>query len=67
MRRFLKSMMIVMAVFMCLFVGLWEWSSHADHQRFHAAKNDCERGCIQDSGGLDQCRAICVHHPDRYP
>ena len=30
---------------------LLAWSFHADQQRFGAAKNDCERGCIQDSGG----------------
>jgi hypothetical protein len=52
---------------MCLVVLVLAWSFYADQQRFGAAKNYCERACIQDSGGLDQCREICVHHPDRYP
>lgn len=56
-----------MVVLAGIAVALFEYSSYADHQRFSAAKNDCERGCIQDSGGLDQCRKYCLAHPDRYP
>jgi len=52
---------------MSLVILVLAWSFNADQQRFGAAKNNCERACIQDSGGLDQCREICVHHPDRYP
>jgi hypothetical protein len=47
--------------------ALFEWSADADQKRFAAAKNECERKCIQDSGGLEQCRAECAPHPDRYP
>jgi hypothetical protein len=54
-------------VLVCLVMLVLAWSFYADQQRFGAAKNYCERSCIQDSGGLDQCREICVHHPDRYP
>jgi hypothetical protein len=71
MRRSLKHLLVITTT---AFVGLvivvfvlFAWSVHADQQRFRAAKNDCERGCIQDSGGLDECRKMCVSHPNRYP
>ena len=67
MRPIVKYVVILTAVFAGLVVLLLAWSIHADQERFGAAKNDCERGCIQDSGGLDQCRQVCVNHPDRYP
>jgi hypothetical protein len=67
MRRAAKYILGVAAVFACLVVALFEWSSYSDEKRFSAAKNECERKCIQDSGGLDECRASCVDHPDRYP
>jgi len=67
MPRTVKYILIVTAVFICMGILLLAWSFHADQQQFRAAKNDCERGCIQDSGGLDQCRKICEDHPSRYP
>ena len=67
MRRVLKYILAAMAAFVCLVVALWEYSSYEDRKNFSAAKNDCERGCIQDSGGLYQCREFCVQHPDHYP
>ena len=67
MRRTVKYLLIPAAVLMCLVMLVLAWSFYEDQQRFGAAKNYCERACIQDSGGLDQCREICVHHPDRYP
>jgi hypothetical protein len=67
MRRTVKYMWILAAVLMSLVILVLAWSFNADQQRFRAAKNYCERACIQDSGGLDQCRKICVNHPDRYP
>jgi len=67
MRRVVKYILAAMAALICLVVALWLYSSHEDQKNFSAAKNDCERGCIQDSGGLDQCRKYCVKHPDRYP
>lgn len=67
MRRIIKYVLILTAVFIGLVTLLLTWSFHADQARFKAAKNDCERACIQDSGGLDQCRQVCISHPDRYP
>ena len=66
-RRAIKYLLISTGVFICLVILLLAWSFHADQQNFQAAKNDCERACIQDSGGINQCRQICVSHPDRYP
>jgi len=67
MRRFLKYTVGVVVAFVCLAIALFEYSYHADQQRFRAAQNDCERGCIQDSGGFPQCREVCAGHPDHYP
>jgi hypothetical protein len=66
-RRIIQYVLILAAVFIGLVGALLAWSFHADQQRFKAAENDCERACIQDSGGLDSCRKVCVSHPDRYP
>jgi hypothetical protein len=62
-----KYILGVLGVLLALAIALFEYSSYSDRRQFAAANNDCERGCIQDSGGLDQCRKICVAHPDRYP
>ena len=67
MRRTIKYLSILAAVLLSLVILVLAWSIYTDQQRFDAAKNYCERACIQDSGGLDQCRDICAHHPDRYP
>jgi hypothetical protein len=66
-RRAVKYILIVIAVFVCAVILLLNWSFNADQQKFRAAKNDCERGCIQDSGGLKECRKVCVDHPTHYP
>jgi len=66
-RRTVKYTLILAAALMCLVSLVFVWSFYADQQRFGAAKNYCERACIQDSGGLDQCRETCVDHSDRYP
>lgn len=50
MPRTARYILIVTAVFICMGMLLLAWSFHADQQQFRAAKNDCERGCIQDSG-----------------
>ena len=63
----LKFTLGVVAAFVCLAIALFEYSSYADQQRIRAAQNDCERGCIQDSGGFPQCREFCAAHPDHYP
>lgn len=67
MRRAVSYILILMAAMIGAIIVLLAWSFHADQQRFRAASNDCERGCIQDSGGLDSCRKICLAHPNRYP
>ena len=67
MRRVVKYTLVVTAAFICLAVALLAYSSYEDRKHFSAAKNDCERGCIQDSGGIEQCRGYCADHPDRYP
>lgn len=67
MQRVVKYLSATMVAFICLVVALWEYSSYEDEKNFSAAKNACERGCIQDSGGLDQCRQVCTQHPDHYP
>lgn len=55
------------AILLGLAAALFEYSTQQDRQRFAQARNACERGCIQDSGGLEQCREHCKGHPDRYP
>lgn len=67
MPRAVKYLLAALAVFVCLAVALWVYSSDQDQKNFRAAKNRCEIGCIQDSGGLEQCRALCKDHPDHYP
>jgi hypothetical protein len=67
MRRVFTYALGVVAVFVCVAVALFEYSYYADQQRFRAAENDCERGCIRDSGGFPQCREVCAGHPDHYP
>ena len=67
MKRIVKYILGAAVVFVCLVVALWQYSSYNDQKNFGAAKNACEVGCIQDSGGIDQCRKICTQHPDHYP
>jgi hypothetical protein len=67
MRRVVKLVLAIVAVFIGLATALLAYSFHQDQKNFSAATNPCERGCIRDSGGIDQCRAVCVGHPDHYP
>jgi len=67
MQRILKYILAAIAVLIFLIVALLKYSSYEDQKNFSAAKNTCERGCIQDSGGIDQCRQLCMPHPDHYP
>jgi len=67
MRRTMKYIFVTMTTLVCIAVALLEYSSYHDRKQFSAARNNCETGCIQDSGGLDKCREICAQHPDRYP
>jgi hypothetical protein len=65
--RVAKYVLAVVAAFICLLMALLAYSYRHDQKNFDAAKNACERGCIQDSGGIEQCRLVCAEHPDRYP
>jgi hypothetical protein len=67
MRRIVKYVLAAIALFLCFAIGLWQYSAYEDQKNFSAARNDCERGCIQDSGGIKDCRVVCVQHPDHYP
>ena len=66
MSRILKKILLVATALLGLaivgFFGLF----HADQDRFRAAGNPCERDCLQDSGGLDDCRKLCASHPMTY-
>jgi hypothetical protein len=62
----MKRTVALVAGLLGLALALLVYSIYADQQRFRAAKNDCERSCIQDSGGLDDCRKECAQHPDHY-
>ena len=64
MRKFLLA---TLALLLCLGVVLFEYATERDQQQFRAAKNKCERECIQDSGGLKFCQDLCTQHPNRYP
>ena len=52
MRRVVKYILVAMAVLLCLAIALFEYSVYRDQKNFSEAKNDCEGGCIQDSGGF---------------
>ena len=67
MPRTVKYLLVAAAVFIGLAVALFEYAAWRDHVNFSAAANACERGCIQDSGGIHQCRQFCEKHPDHYP
>ena len=63
----LKYVLAVLAALVILAAALFEYSFQHDQANFRAAKNQCEVGCIQDSGGIDQCRVYCKDHPGHYP
>ena len=67
MRRVVKYTLAMLAGLICLGAALLAYSFHEDQRNFSVVKNPCERGCIQDSGGIDQCREFCIQHPDHYP
>jgi hypothetical protein len=67
MGRLLKYILVTVAVLACMVIALFAYAVYRDQKNFSEAKNDCERGCIQDSGGFPQCREVCAAHPDHYP
>jgi hypothetical protein len=66
MLRVLKKLALVVVVLLGLAVALFVYSFYADQARFRAAANPCERDCIQDSGGIPDCRKACANHPMTY-
>lgn len=56
----------LVALAIALVIALGSYAFEADQARFRAARNPCERACIQDSGGLEGCRADCASHPLTY-
>jgi hypothetical protein len=62
----LKKTLLAIALVFGLVTVLFLYSVHADQQRFRAAANPCEHDCLQDSGGLDDCRKLCANHPMTY-
>ena len=63
---FLKKGLLIVALLVVGVVTVLVWSFWRDQRNFAAAANPCERACIQDSGGLDDCRAECASHPTAY-
>jgi hypothetical protein len=63
----MKYLPAAFAALVILVAALWEYSFNRDMENFAVAKNRCEIGCVQDSGGISQCRAFCKDHPDHYP
>ncbi len=63
---FLKKILLLgAALFLCV-AALMAYAIYADQRNLRAATNPCERACVQDSGGIDQCRRDCASHPLTY-
>ena len=65
--RWLKYVLGGVAALVLLAMALFTYAYERDQANFKAARNQCEVGCIQDSGGIDQCRIACKDHPGHYP
>jgi hypothetical protein len=66
MSRVLKKILIGVGALLGIAIILAVYWVHADMQRLGAAANPCEHDCLQDSGGVDDCRTLCVSHPMTY-
>jgi hypothetical protein len=62
----LKKILLAVAALFGLVIVVFFYSAYTDQRRFRAAANPCERDCLQDSGGLDDCRKLCASHPLTY-
>ena len=62
----LRKILLVVAALFGLVIAVFFYSAYTDQQHFRAAANPCERDCLQDSGGLDDCRKLCASHPTAY-
>jgi hypothetical protein len=61
-----KKLLLVAAALLGLAIVAFFALFYADQDRFRAAANPCERDCLQDSGGLFECRRDCATHPLTY-
>jgi hypothetical protein len=66
MSRVLKKILLVMGLLLGLVIAVFLYSAIADQERFREAANPCEHDCLQDSGGLAECRKECASHPMTY-
>jgi hypothetical protein len=62
----LSKILFVVATLLGIVIAVFVYSVYAEKERFRAAANPCERDCLQDSGGLDDCRELCAGHPMTY-
>lgn len=62
----LKKLLLALALLLAFLVAFVAHAMHADQQRLRAATNPCEHECLLDSGGVDDCRKPCAHHPTTY-
>lgn len=62
----LKKILLGVGVLALLLVAGIAYAIYADQRNLRAATNPCERACVQDSGGIDQCRRDCASHPLTY-
>ena len=66
MSRVVKKILLVAAALMGLVIIVFIYAVHADQKRLGAAANPCEHDCLQDSGGVEDCRKLCASHPTTY-
>ena len=61
-----KKILLVAAALVALAIIACVGFMLGDQERLQLAANPCERDCLQDSGGLADCRADCASHPLTY-
>ena len=66
MASIVKKLLLAIAVVVALLIAFVMYAIYADQRRLAAATNPCEHDCLLDSGGVDDCRALCVGHPTTY-
>jgi len=64
--RALKKIVFFVMVLLGTVVLVFVYAVNADQRRLRAATNPCEHDCLQDSGGVDDCRKECASHPLTY-
>ncbi len=62
----LKKTLLVVAALLGVTIAFFSYAVYADQRRLRAAANPCERDCLQDSGGVEDCRKLCASHPTAY-